>query len=225
MLPAGPLPVILSCHQEPATRFFCPFGESGIHRSQAIIGQMRNVGTKRQQFCIGRHNMVRSDIILHFQQHRTLHKPFQFPIQRKGLDIGAAYHRYGIRILRRRNDPVIVHPEIFGHGNHRRLPALAGVRQHTSQGGHGCSFRADEIYAGADRSASSVEVAVERPQGYGIGCRSLPHSNAGTACGFQNPCSGINQIRQCTVFRQHGIHLLGTRGNHQTDIGMDSLSP
>ena len=124
----------------------------------------------------GRHDMVRRDVVLHFEQHFARHRILQRMPQRERLDVGPAHH-LGLAVLVRRGDEIVVDEKRLGHLNLQHVfgePRVARVGQYAIQRGHSRRLRADEIHAGARRAGTVVEVAVERAHRNGVGTRACP---------------------------------------------------
>ena len=117
MFTAGALPIVLTGNDEAAACFFRSCGEFCIAGCQAVICQIRYVGTEGQEFCIGRHDMVCCDVVFHFDQATAFDFFGYFCIFRERLDIGASHYFYICAFGCGSNDQVIIYHEMIRHGN------------------------------------------------------------------------------------------------------------
>ena len=224
MLAAGALPVVLPCNDKAAACRLCSCGEFRVAGGQAVICQIRHIGTEGKKLRVGGHDVVCCDIVLYLNQRAALDFLGYLCILGEGLNIGASDNLHTFAFGCRRNDEVIVYHEMLRHGNQRGFSQCMGICHNACQCGCNGCFGADDINLCGFCPASAFKVSVDGTQGNRIRCRSLSHADAGAAATFQNTRACGNNICQCAVCRQHIHHLLGAGRDNQTDIGMNGFS-
>ena len=132
MFTAAALTIVLTGNDEAATSFFCSCGEFRITRCQAVICQIRHVGAERQEFCVGGHDVVCGDVVIHFDQRTAFDFLRHFCVFGERLDIGASYHFYTFSFGSGRDNQVIIYHEFFRHGDHRCFTQCMRVCQFTA---------------------------------------------------------------------------------------------
>ena len=220
------LPVVGAADDDPFAFFAAAGGEFLIAYGEAEIRQIGDIGTVGQDFGARRHDVVGGDVVPDLQQRLCRDGFRQRLALREFLDIGPAQDFDLVHLLHRggRDDHVVVDEEGFRHGDRNAAAQFLRIGEYAGQGGSGGGFRADQIDLRVGCAGTAFKVAVERAQGHAAGIGGLPHADAGTAGGFEDPGPGGNEIGQRAVFGQHGVHLLGAGGDGQAHVRMDRLA-
>lgn len=224
---AGALAVVVACHNHRCRVGHClaTCWELGIGWGQAVVGEVRHVGTVWQEFCVGWHDVVGGDVVFEVSSHLTGEGFRHRLTNRYTLDIWTL-DEFGVTnlVFAREDEEVVVSVVDVRYLYVCKAFFAGWAGEDAIDGRERGGFRAYEVNVCTLGTAATEEVTVEGTEADAVGVRCLTHADARTATAFQNAGAGFEEDGEGAI----GCHLLqdgaGPWGDNEAHVFSNLLT-